>query len=304
MALWSKKARKRKSNGGDVMDYVVSMFVNRPYVVSLVLVFIVIAAAERGWLRMVIWLVTAASIGWLSEYCSQRTGLPYGFYSYYPSSFSNELWLSNVPLFASLSYAALSYLGYSLTYTLFSPLRRGSHGIERVENPELMLSLKVALWASVLITWSDFVIDPITHLGEYWFLGKIYQYVPGDYGWLTFLYRHMTAGRHFDVPLSNYLGWLITFFAIVYANQLIDKVFLKFNIEFKPAFNLPYRCLWSLGYFIANLLFMLSVNIYLYFNPAVPAEKQVGLILVNTIVFILAFVVFGVVVIRRRLQLG
>jgi uncharacterized membrane protein len=90
------------------------MFVNRPYVVSLVLVFIVIAAAERGWLRMVIWLVTAASIGWLSEFSSQRTGFPYGFYSYYPSSFANELWLSNVPFFASLSYAALSYLGYSL----------------------------------------------------------------------------------------------------------------------------------------------------------------------------------------------
>jgi hypothetical protein len=47
---------------------------------------------------------------------------------------------------------------------------------------------------------------------------------------------------------------------------------------------------------------MLSVNIYLYFNPEVPAEKQVGVILVNTVVFILAFVVFNVVVIRRKLQ--
>jgi putative membrane protein len=284
------------------MDYVVSMFVNRPYVVSLVLVFIVIAAAERGWLRMVIWLVTAASIGWLSEFSSQRTGFPYGFYSYYPSSFANELWLSNVPLFASLSYAALSYLGYSLTYTLFSPLRKGSHGIERVENEKLLLSSKVALCASLLITWSDFVIDPITHLGEYWFLGKIYQYVPGDYGWLTFIYQHMTSGWHFDVPLSNYVGWLITFFAIVYVNQLIDKALLSWNIAPKPAFNLPHRCLWSLAYYIGNFMFMLSVNVYLYFNPAVPAEKQVGLILVNTVVFILAFVVFNVVVIRRKLR--
>jgi len=39
------------------MDYVVSMFVNRPYVVTLVLTFMVVAAAERGWLRMVIWLM-------------------------------------------------------------------------------------------------------------------------------------------------------------------------------------------------------------------------------------------------------
>ncbi len=284
------------------MDYVISMFVNRPYVVSLVVTFIIIAAAERGWLRMVIWLVTATFLGWLSEYCSQRTGFPYGFYSYYPSSFPNELWFSNVPAFASLSYAALSYLGYSLTYTLFSPLRKGSHGIERVENQPLMLSLKVALWSSLLITWSDFVIDPVTHLGQYWFLGEIYQYVPGDFGWLSFIYQPLTADWHFNVPLSNYAGWLITFFAIVYVNQLIDKLLLKLNVEPKPAFNLPYRCLWSLGYYIGNFLFILSVNVYLFFNPAVPEGSHVGLILVNSVVLILAFVVFNVLVIRHRLQ--
>jgi hypothetical protein len=60
--------------------------------------------------------------------------------------------------------------------------------------------------------------------------------------------------------------------------------------------------LWSLAYYIGNFLFMLSVNVYLYFNPAVPPEKQLGWILVNTVVFILAFVVFNVVVIRRKLQ--
>jgi len=32
------------------MDYVVSMFVNRPYVVTLVFTFLLVAAAERGWL--------------------------------------------------------------------------------------------------------------------------------------------------------------------------------------------------------------------------------------------------------------
>ena len=34
------------------MDYVISMFVDRPYVVSLVITFLIVAAAERGWLRM------------------------------------------------------------------------------------------------------------------------------------------------------------------------------------------------------------------------------------------------------------
>ena len=45
------------------MDYVVSMFVNRPYVVTLVLTFMVVAAAERGWLRMVLWLIVGTFIG-------------------------------------------------------------------------------------------------------------------------------------------------------------------------------------------------------------------------------------------------
>lgn len=284
------------------MNYLVSMFVDRPYVMALVITFMVVATAERGWRHMLIWLVTGTFIGWLSEYCSTRTGFPFTFYDYYPSAFPDELWISNIPLFASLSFASLCYFGHSLTYTLFSPLRKTNHGIERIENRSLMLSLKVSLWSSLLITWSDFAIDPITHLGEYWFLGKIYMYVPGDYGWLAPIYHHLTPAWHFNVPVGNYVGWLITCFAIVYVNVLIDAALLKRGIDHRPAFNLPYRCLWSLGYYIGNFFFILVVNIYLYLNPAIPPEKQVGLILANTVVLVLAFIVFNVVVIRSKLR--
>lgn len=284
------------------MEYVISMFVDRPYVMALVITFMVVATAERGWRHMLIWLVVGTFIGWLAEYCSTRTGFPFTFYDYYPSAFPNELWISNIPLFASLSFASLCYFGHSLTYTLFSPLQKTDNGIERVENRQLMLSLKVALWASLLITWSDFAIDPITHLGEYWFLGKIYMYVPGDYGWLAPIYNHLTPAWHFNVPVGNYVGWLITCFTIVYVNLLIDSALLKRGIDHKPAFNLPHRCLWSLGYYIGNFFFILSVNIYLYLNPAIPPEKQVGLILANTIVLVAAFIVFNVMVIRSKLR--
>lgn len=272
------------------MDYVVSMFVNRPYVMSLVITFLIVAAAERGWLRMFIWLTTATFLAWLSEFVSTRTGFPFSWYEYYPSDFPNELWLSNIPLFASLSFAALTYFGHSWTYTLFSPVKRGQHGIERVENKELLLSLKVALWASLLITWTDFVVDPVAHLGEYWFLGKIYF-------WIT-----TSAAWHFDVPIWNYFGWLFTVFVIVWVNQRIDQWLFARGIDYKPAFNLPHRPLWSLGYYIGNFLFILGVNIYLFNNPDVPAEKQVGLILANTVVFVAAFIVFNVWVLRRKLQ--
>ena len=283
------------------MDYAIAMLVHRPYVVTLVLTFMIMATAERGWLRMLVWLVVGTFLGWLSEYTSTRTGFPFTFYDYYPSNFSNELWISNIPLFASLSFASLTYFGHSLTYTLFSPLKLGAQGVERIENQKLMLSLKVALWACLLVSWSDFVIDPVTHLGEYWFLGKIYMYVPGDFGWLAPIYNHLTPAWHFDVPIGNYVGWLITCFTIIFVNQWIDAWLLSQGIEHKPAFKLPHLCLWSLGYYLGNFLFILCVNIYLCLNPAVPPEKHLGLILLNTIGFIAAFAIFNIMVIRRKL---
>jgi uncharacterized membrane protein len=266
------------------------MLVNRPYVVSLVLMFVIVAAAERGWLRMFIWLVVGTFLGWLAEFVSVRTGFPFSWYEYYPANFSNELWIGGIPLFASLSFASMSYLGHSAVCTLLSPLRRGATGIERTENVQLLLSIKVALWAALLTTWTDFVVDPVAHLGEYWFLGKIYFWITTSTAW------------HFDIPLWNYFGWLLTIFTIVYVNQSIDRILIKRGIAHRPAFNLPHKCLWSIGYFVGNYLFILAVSIYLYFNPDVPPEKEIGLILANTAVFVAAFIAFNIVVIRRNLK--
>ncbi len=94
----------------------------------------------------------------------------------------------------------------------------------------------------------------------------------------------------------------MTIFAIVYANQVIDRYLIDRGIPHKPAFSLPHKCLWSIGYFIGNYLFILAVNIYLYLNPAVPPEKQIGLVLANTAVFVTAFIVFNIVFIRRKLK--
>ncbi len=283
------------------MTYLVAMVLKRPYVIALVLTFAIVAAAERGWRRMAIWLGVGAFIGWLSEYASTRTGFPFGFYDYFPASFTDELWVSNVPLFASLSFAAISYLGWSWTYTLFARLRRGPDGIERVEDSRLAGSIVVALATAVLVTWSDLVMDPITHLGEYWFLGKIYLYKAGDFGWVAPLYDHLRPRWHFDVPLSNYLGWVLTFFTIVWVNQRIIAADAARGVVDHPAFKLPNRPLWSLGYFVGNLLFMLGVNVYLYRHPGVPPEKYVGWMLVNTTLLTATFVVVNVVILRTKL---
>jgi uncharacterized membrane protein len=272
------------------MDYAISMVVNRSYVVALVVTFGIVAAAERGWLRMLVWLVVGSFIGWLSEFVSTRTGFPFSWYEYYPSGFPDDIWISNIPLFASLSFAALSYFGISLTTTLFSPLRIGANGIEREENEHLFLSLKTAVWASVLVTWTDFVVDPVAHLGEYWFLGKIYF-------WIT-----KSAAWHFDIPIYNYGGWLVTVFSIIYVNQRIDRLLTSAGIPPKPAFSLRHRCLWSLWYYVGNFVFILLVSVYLYINPDVPSERQAGLVLLNTLLFVVAFFVFMGAVLLIKLR--
>ncbi len=272
------------------MSYLIALFTHRPYVMAMFLGFVFLAIAERGWLRMFIWSVVATFVAWFSEFVSIRTGFPFSWYEYYPTNFPDELWIGGIPLFASLGFCGMAYFAQSLAYTLLSPLRKGPNNIERAENMLLLNSVKVALLASIIATWADLVIDPIAHLGEYWFLGKIYF-------WIT------TAGAwYYDIPLWNYFGWLVTIFAMVYPNQLIDKYLLSRGIAHKPALQLPNRCLWSFAFYLGNYLFMLAVIIYLNMNPALPPEKHTGLILTSTIALSSAFLIFNIVTIRRKLK--
>lgn len=273
-----------------MIDTVVALFEVRPYVMSLVITFMVIAAAERGFIRMIVWLVVGTFLGWAAEASSIRTGFPFGTYIYHAAEFPEETWLAGVPLFASLSFAAMTYLGHSLAYTLFSPLRRGKHGIERVDNQSLLLSFKLMLWAALLTSWVDLLMDPITHLGEYWWLGQIYHYDP--------------EGFHFGVPLSNYMGWLFTTGAIIFANQLIDRGLTKVGLPTRPAFNLPHRPLWCMSYDIGNYGFMIVMNVLLLTNPLVPDEVPVGWIMVNSLVLVAIWLVFCVVMLKRGFRRG
>ena len=116
------------------------------------------------------------------------------------------------------------------------------------------------------------------------------------YFWTT-----TSAAWHFDIPAWNYLGWLLTTFVIVFVNQRIDEALVARGIHDKPAFNLPNRCLWSLGYYIGNFVFISLVNIYLFLNPDVPKERHVGLILINTLGLVASFIIFSLLLLRTKL---
>jgi putative membrane protein len=269
------------------MSELLAMLSERPYVVAFLVTFLVIATAERGWLRTLAWLVTGTFLGWLMEFSSIRIGFPFGSYSYNEASFPDEAWIGGVPLFASLSFAFLTYFGYSVACTLLSPLARQAGDLRRAAEPAIDNSLRVLVLAAIVTTWVDTVIDPVTHLGEHWFLGDLYAY-EGN-------------GVHFEVPLSNYAGWLFTSAAIVFVNQRFDGL-LRLAGRRPGGFPLPYRPLWALGAYLGNFAFMLGVTAYLMASGDVPSSVPLGGILASGIVLSGAFVAFAAVMLGRGLS--
>jgi putative membrane protein len=158
------------------MEELTAMFTERPYVLAFLASFLVIAVAERGWLRAVLWLVTGAFLGWLMEFSSVRNAFPFGMYDYHAENFPDELFIGGVPLFASLSFAFLPYFAYSVACTFSSRLEYRNGDLQRQVDPRIDNSLRVLLLAALITTWVDTVIDPVALLGRHWFLGDLYSY--------------------------------------------------------------------------------------------------------------------------------
>jgi uncharacterized membrane protein len=274
--------------GGPIVpaDELLALFSERPYVVAFLASFLVIATAERGWPRALFWLAGGAFVGWLMEFSSIRTGFPFGFYDYHEENFPDELWIGGVPFFASLSFAFLSYFGYSAACTFLSPLERRGRDVQRRSDPRVDGSLQALVLAAVITTWIDTVIDPVAHLGRYWFLGDLYAYDGG--------------GLHLDVPLTNYGGWLFTSLAIVLLNQGFDALLRARSLP-PRGFHLPLKPLWALGSLLGNLAFMLAVSAYLL-TAGVPADEPVAGVFVSGLLLSGLFVAFAALMVSRGLS--
>jgi putative membrane protein len=268
------------------MDALTAMLTERPYVVAFLVTFLVISWAERGWQRTLLWLVSGTFVGWLMEFSSVRNGFPFGSYTYHEENFPDELFIGGVPLFASLSFAFLTYFGYSIACTLLSPLERRGFDIQRRVDPRIDGSLQALLLAAVLTTWVDTVIDPVAHLGQYWFLGDLYNYE--------------TAGQHFQVPLSNYAGWLLTSLVIVFVNQRFDDLLRAIPAR---GFHLPAKPLWAVGTVLGNFGFMLGVSVYLLSSDGVPSGEHAGAVLASGLALSCAFAFFSALMFARGLGL-
>ena len=183
--------------------------VQRPYVFAFFVVYLVLATAHLGG-RRVLWMtVVGYWLAWASEFASIRIGFPYGLYHYLEPALEHDLMVAGVPFFDSLSYTFLAYFAWASAIYLRGHVRfRRRFDLRFAEHRNARRSVATLVLAAFLMTWMDVALDPITHLGDRWFLGKIYEYA--------------ADGLHFGVPLSNYVGWLLTGSLIVAAYQRID----------------------------------------------------------------------------------
>jgi carotenoid biosynthesis protein len=173
---------------------------NRPYVFAFLVFFLIFGTLQFGATRTFLFLVLGWAIAFASEASSIRNGFPYGDYQYVYEHLKGELLLWGVPLWDSLSYTFLAYASFSTASLLCFK--------KNEDFLETRTSWRVLFLTIVLMTGIDVIIDPLTALGDRWFLGKIYYYPHG--------------GIYFGVPISNFLGWALVALAIAFCFQRLD----------------------------------------------------------------------------------
>ncbi len=192
----------------DLFNQIIGTIILRPYFVAFLLVYFFACTLHLGFKRALLFAVAGYSIAWASEYSSIHNGIPYGLYYYIHTTQGRELWVLGIPFMDSMSFVFLSYASYSLALFALSPAIR-DRGIYLLENNAIRHSIKVRILGALLFMCLDVIIDPVALQGSRWFLGQIYGYTE--------------KGFYFGIPVSNFIGWFVVGFFLIYALQLIDR---------------------------------------------------------------------------------
>jgi putative membrane protein len=219
----------------------------RPYVFVFLAVYLTIAILNMGLVRSIVFTLLAYTIAFLSEYSSTRIGFPYGFYEYIETTKGQELWISNVPFMDSLSFSFLAYVAYTMALFLWCPLKINRWDIRLVESAGVKGSLRVVFSGAIFFMLMDVIIDPIAFQGDRWFLGKIYTY--------------KEQGEYFNIPLTNFFGWLLVGICILYSFTRLDG-YLDKICPYKEK-KIPAQALLGPALYFGVLLFNLAVTFYI-----------------------------------------
>jgi hypothetical protein len=159
---------------------------HRWYVSIFGLAFLFFAVRQLGWRRTLLYGVLAFGVGALAENGSVHVGFPYTSYTFNPALRGKELWIGDVPVFVPLSYTFMGYFAFASGRLLASG---PWHTRARRPWMELLLAWMLAVWA----LW---VIDPVSRLGDQFYLGRVFRY--------------RGPGFWFGLPLGSQAGFALT----------------------------------------------------------------------------------------------
>jgi uncharacterized membrane protein len=175
------------------MHLLLSTIALRPYVFIFLASFLFISIVNFGLRTTLLFTVLTYGVSLACEWSSVHNGFPFGLYHYIEATRDREIWIAGVPFMDSLSFTFLGFASYSVALLLSAPLYRRGADLRILDTWQLRRAPRVWLMAALFMVMIDWVVDPLSVLGDRWFLGRIFWYDP--------------PGPHFGVPISNYLGW-------------------------------------------------------------------------------------------------
>jgi hypothetical protein len=158
----------------------------RWYVTIFGAAFLWCAVRQLGWRRTLLYAVIAVGVGGLAESGSVHFGVPYTRYAFNDALRGKELFLGDVPLMVPLSYTFMAYFAFASGRLVAS----GPYRTRAVRAwHEWLLALMLAVWA----LW---ILDPVSRLGDQFYLGDVFRYAG--------------PGFWFGLPLGSQVGFAVT----------------------------------------------------------------------------------------------
>lgn len=221
----------------------------RPYVFIFFAVFAISAILDLGLKRAICWTVLGYLIAFACEFSSIHLGFPFGDYYYIQSTLGKELWIFGVPFMDSLSFVFLSYISFRFALFFTAPLIVSKKGIFVAETKKLQRLPQTIILTGLLMMIIDLITDPVTLLGEKWFLGQTYGYPE--------------IGTYFGVPFANFAGWFFVGTVIPMAYLICDHCLNKWQVKEMWQKKIHFSSLLPVGLYFGIVIFMLSVTIYI-----------------------------------------
>jgi len=177
------------------MGVLLSTIALRPYVFVFLAAYLFIAIVNFGLRTTILFTALTYAVAFACEASSVSNGFPFGLYHYVEATRGREVWIMGVPFFDSLSFTFLSFASYTVAMLISSPLYRRGIDLRLLDTFAIRRAPRVWLMAALFMVMVDWVVDPLSVMGDRWFLGRIFWYDP--------------PGPHFGVPIANYLGWFL-----------------------------------------------------------------------------------------------